>query len=124
VTGNRARVACGIGLNVHRSGEGFAGAAYCEDVAPIEKCALFTSILQHFNAMLPLLQRSEDVIAGWEAAAAVPGAHYWIARDNALTPFNATALALEMGGALRVQRDDGTVERIDMADARILREEP
>ena len=124
VAGDRARVACGIGLNVHRIAEGYAGAAYCDDLAPIEKAGLLTSILHQFNASLPLLQRSTGVIARWEAAAAIPGARYRIALDNAPTPFDATALALETGGALQVQCDDGTIVRVDMADARILREEP
>jgi BirA family biotin operon repressor/biotin-[acetyl-CoA-carboxylase] ligase len=120
VIGDRARVACGIGLNVHRTSEGFAGAAYCDDVAPIQRTALLASILRQFGETLPLLEHFDDVIAQWQAAAAIPGARYRIALDNAPAAFDATALALERGGALRVQRDDGTIVRVDMADARSL----
>ncbi len=121
VTGERARVACGIGLNVRRSSEGFAGAAYCDDVVPIERPALLAAVLRQFDETLSLLQRFDDVIAQWQAAAAIPGARYRIALDNAPGRFDATALALEAGGALQVRRDDGTIVRVDMADARSLR---
>jgi BirA family biotin operon repressor/biotin-[acetyl-CoA-carboxylase] ligase len=124
VTGDRARVACGIGLNAHRTREGFAGAAYCDDVAPVAKAALLGGILGRFNETLPLLHDLGGAVARWESAAAIPGARYRIALDNSPTPFDATALALEMGGALRVQRDDGAIVLVDMADARILREKP
>lgn len=121
VTGERARVACGVGLNVHRSSDGFADAAYCDDVATIEKAALLATILRRFEQSLPLLQRSDDVVSLWQTAAQIPGARYRIALDNAAAPFDATAIALESGGGLRVAREDGTMVRVDMADARIVR---
>lgn len=121
VTGDRARAGCGIGLNVHRTGGGFAGAAYCDDVTSVQSVALLAAILRRLDETLPLLQRYQDVIAQWQAAAAIPGARYRIALDNAPAAYDATALGLEPGGALRVQRDDGTIVRVDMADARVLR---
>lgn len=121
VTGKRARVACGIGLNLHRADDVIPGAAYCADVAPVEKRALLTAILRQFDETMPLLDRPQKVVAAWQSAAAVPGARYRIARDNAPAPFDAAAIALEIGGALRVVDDDGTTACVEMADVRVLR---
>jgi hypothetical protein len=57
----------------------------------------------------------------WEAAAEIPGRRYRIAKDNAREPFEAVAQSLDEGGGLRVVCDDGSSERIEMADARVLR---
>jgi BirA family biotin operon repressor/biotin-[acetyl-CoA-carboxylase] ligase len=121
VTGDRARAACGIGLNVRRGLREIAGAAYCDDVAAVDEPTLLKAILRRFDEMLPLLQECDDVVARWEIAAGIPGTRYRIALDQAPEPFDAAALALELGGALRVQHDDCTIQRVDMADARVLR---
>jgi BirA family biotin operon repressor/biotin-[acetyl-CoA-carboxylase] ligase len=121
VTGDRARAACGIGLNLRRGLREIAGAAYCDDVAAVDEPTLLKAILRRFDEMLPLLQECDDVVARWEIAAGIPGTRYRIALDQAPEPFDAAALALELGGALRVQHDDCTIQRVDMADARVLR---
>jgi BirA family biotin operon repressor/biotin-[acetyl-CoA-carboxylase] ligase len=121
VTGQRARVACGVGVNLRRTPAAVSDAACCDDVAAVDGAALLVAILRAFDETLPLLDRPPDLVAQWEAAADIPGARYRIAPDNVATPFDATALGLEDGGALRVRRDDGTIERVEMADVRVLR---
>jgi BirA family biotin operon repressor/biotin-[acetyl-CoA-carboxylase] ligase len=121
VTGQRARVACGVGVNLRRTPAAVSDAACCDDVAAVDGAALLVAILRAFDETLPLLDRPPDLVAQWEAAADIPGARYRIAPDKVAMPFNATALGLEGGGALRVRRNDGTIERVEMADARVLR---
>ena len=122
VNGKRARAACGVGINVHRTNDTIAGAASCDDVSPVEKAALLAAILRRFDETATLFERPGNVIALWEAASTIPGARYRIAPDNAPTPFDAVAVALESGGALRVRRDDATITRVEIADARVLRQ--
>lgn len=125
VTGNLARVACGVGINVVRSGAKATpieeSAAFCEDFAPVERPALLEAILRNYTASLVLLGDERRVIELWEAAAGVPGRRYRIQRDGENEAFEATAEHLEIGGALRVRRDDGEPQSIEMADARVLR---
>lgn len=121
VTGDRARIACGVGLNVRRPAAAFQGAAYCDDTIPVGKPDLLAAILRQFDETLAQLERPSEIVALWQRAAGIPGARYRIALDNAPAPFEATAIALESGGALSVRRGDGTVVRVEMADARVLR---
>jgi BirA family biotin operon repressor/biotin-[acetyl-CoA-carboxylase] ligase len=121
VTADRARAACGIGINVRRGDSEVAGAAYCADAAPVERPALLAAILRRFAETLPRLERPSQIVTRWEAAAGLPTARYRIALDGSGPTFEATALALEPGGSLRVRRDDGIVASVDMADVRILR---
>lgn len=126
VTGNLARVACGVGINVVRSGAKATpieeSAAFCEDFAPVERPALLEAILRSYAASLELLDDAPRVIDLWEAGAGVPGRRYRIQRDGVNEAFDATAERLEIGGALRVRRDNGKAEVIEMSDARVLRE--
>ncbi|HVA34128.1 MAG TPA: biotin--[acetyl-CoA-carboxylase] ligase [Candidatus Baltobacteraceae bacterium] len=125
VAGDVARVACGVGVNVHR----WAGArtevvpppAFCDDVAPVERAALLRALLQQYEATLPLLHNPQRVARMWEAQAHLPGKRYRILKDGELSSFEATALGLSTGGALLVRRDDGARETISLADARALR---
>jgi BirA family transcriptional regulator, biotin operon repressor / biotin---[acetyl-CoA-carboxylase] ligase len=125
VIGNLARVACGVGINVVRSGAKAtpieASAAFCEDFAPVERPALLEAILRNYAASLELLVDAERVTDLWEAGAGVPGRRYRIQLDGVNEAFDATAERLEIGGALRVRRDDGETQAIEMADARVLR---
>jgi BirA family biotin operon repressor/biotin-[acetyl-CoA-carboxylase] ligase len=125
VTGNLARVACGVGINVVRSGAKATpieeSAAFCEDFAPVERPALLEVILRNYAASLELLDDAPRVIELWEAGAGVPGRRYRIQRDGVNEAFDARAECLEIGGALRVRLDNGEAEVIEMADARILR---
>jgi BirA family biotin operon repressor/biotin-[acetyl-CoA-carboxylase] ligase len=125
VTAATARVACGVGINVHR----LAGAAtiiepppaFCDEVAPVDRAALLAAILRAYDATLAKLDDVPDVTSDWEAAAEIPGRRYRIAKDDGREPFEATAQSLAEGGGLRVIRDDGSGETVEMADARILR---
>ena len=87
----------------------------------IERAAALAAILRQFAETLALLQQPAKVVPQWEAAAGIPGARYRIALDNSQEGFDATAVSLDVGGALEVRRDDGVTNRIEMADARILR---
>lgn len=125
VTAATARVACGVGINVHR----LAGAgadiepapAFCDEVAPVDRAALLVAILRSYDATLAALDDAGRVMRDWEAAAQIPGRRYRIAKDNGRERFEAIAQSLDQGGGLRVLCDDGSSERVEMADARVLR---
>jgi BirA family transcriptional regulator, biotin operon repressor / biotin---[acetyl-CoA-carboxylase] ligase len=125
VTAATARVACGTGINVHRLAGAATGIepppAFCDEVAHVDRSALLAAILRAYDATLPMLDDAPGVTNAWEAAAGVPGRRYRVAKDDGRDPFEATAQSLEEGGGLRVIRDDGIVETVEMADARILR---
>ncbi|MGA8383772.1 MAG: biotin--[acetyl-CoA-carboxylase] ligase [Candidatus Cybelea sp.] len=120
-----ARVACGVGINVHRlAGAGTViepAPAFCDEVGPVDRAALLVAILRTYDAMLAALDDAGSVMRDWEAAAEIPGRRYRIAKDDAREPFEAIAQSLDEGGALRVVRDDGISESVEMADARVLR---
>ncbi len=121
VTGTIASVACGVGINVRRSGSLSPGdelRAYCEDAAPVRRPDLLAAILRTYETTLGLLHDPAQTIAQWEAAAEIPGRRYRIQLDGVNEPFDGTARRLENGGALEVTRDDGTSESVEMADAR------
>lgn len=125
VTGPAARVACGVGINVVRSGAKATAieesAAFCEDFSSVERPALLEAILRNYATSLELLDDSRRVVELWEAGAGVPGRRYRIQLDGVNEGFDAAAEHLEIGGALLVRRDDGEPEAIEMADARVLR---
>ena len=125
VTAATARVACGVGINVHRlAGAGTViepAPAFCDEVAPVDRAALLVAILRTYDAMLAALDDAGSVMRDWEAAAEIPGRRYRIAKDDAREPFEAIAQSLDEGGGLRVVRDDGISESVEMADARVLR---
>ena len=125
VTAATARVACGAGINVHR----LAGAAsviesppaFCDEVAPVDRAALLGAILRAYDATLTMLDDVPGVTSEWEAAADIPGRRYRVANDDGRGPFEAAAQSLAEGGGLRVIRDEGSSETVEMADARIVR---
>lgn len=126
VNGARAQVACGVGINVHRRGGAQAAVdpppAFCDDFVPVERGRLLRAVLSEYDRTLALLEQADRVARAWEAAAGLPGARYRILKDGAPEPFEAVALGLAAGGGLRVARDDGNTETIDLADARVLRQ--
>ncbi|HEY6326497.1 MAG TPA: biotin--[acetyl-CoA-carboxylase] ligase [Candidatus Cybelea sp.] len=125
VTGATARVACGVGINMHRWREAETAVvpppAFCDDVAAIDRRALLQAVLLDYQRSLPQLEEPERVAAAWETAAELPGRRYRIAPDATGQPFDAIAEGLEAGGGLRVRRDDGSREVVSLADARMLR---
>lgn len=125
IVGSSARVGCGVGINVYRSPDA-AGAidpapAFCDDAAHVDRSILLTHILEAFAARLSLLDDAQTIARRWEAQAGLPGQRYRLQRDTEEHPFEATALALQEGGALLVERRDGSREAVALADARALR---
>jgi len=125
VSGATARVACGVGINVHRLPGRDAGIdpppAFCDDVTVVDRAALLYRILRNYEGLLPMLAHPERVIAAWDAAAELPGRRYRIQPDNQSRPFESIAEGLAVGGGLRVVRDDGIKETISLADVSITR---
>jgi BirA family transcriptional regulator, biotin operon repressor / biotin---[acetyl-CoA-carboxylase] ligase len=125
VTAATARVAVGVGINVHRWREAESAIvpppAFCDDVAAVDRRALLRAVLLEYQRALPLLERPDRVTDAWEAAGQLPGRLYRIAPDAAEPPFDAIAEGIERDGGLRVRRDDGSLEVVSLADARVLR---
>ncbi len=125
VSAATARVACGVGINVHRWSEAenaiVPPPAFCDDVANVDRRALLRAVLVEYERSLPTLERPERVTDAWEDAAHLPGRRYRIAPDATGRTFEATAEGLESGGGLRVMSDDGLREVVSLADARVLR---
>jgi biotin-[acetyl-CoA-carboxylase] ligase BirA-like protein len=121
VTGDTARVACGVGLNVRRPADDAQPIAYLSDAAPAAaRERVFAAIVGAFDRALPLLADPPAVAKAWEARAGLPGARYSILIDGEREPFDAVALRLAPDGGLVV--DDGRRERhVALADARVLR---
>ncbi len=122
--GDRAWVACGVGINVLRGDA--AGAiepppAFCDDRTPVERPDLLRAILLEFDATRAMLANPQRIARLWESQAGLPGRRYQLLVDGETAPFEATALALATGGGLVVARDEGRRETISLADARALR---
>lgn len=124
VWGDRAHVACGVGINVVRTQEADRDItpppAFCSDFARVDAVALLLAILRRFDAALASLDAPHDVARAWERAAGLPGKRYRLQRDGENAAFEARAVALADGGALIVERG-GKRESIALADARALR---
>ncbi len=125
IVGASARVGCGVGINVYRTPDAQREIdpppAFCDDAARVDRNVLLRHILEAFSARLSLLDDAHTVARGWEARAGLPGRRYRLQRDGDERIFEATALALEDGGALVVERSDGSREAVTLADARALR---
>jgi BirA family biotin operon repressor/biotin-[acetyl-CoA-carboxylase] ligase len=123
VSGERAWVGVGIGINVHRHHGAERGIepppAFCDDVARVTRPALLRAVLARFDALLPMLDDPQRVAAEWQTRAQLPK-RYRILKDGNALPFDATAIALADGGGLIVERD-GARETISLGDARALR---
>jgi BirA family biotin operon repressor/biotin-[acetyl-CoA-carboxylase] ligase len=124
VVGPSALVACGVGINVRRPGvdSGIAPPpAYCDDVVLLERSALLRALLMQYDRRLFMLDEPERVRVEWDEAADLPGRPYRIALDGEAESFDALAEGLARGGGLSVRRDDGRMETVSLADARVLR---
>jgi BirA family transcriptional regulator, biotin operon repressor / biotin---[acetyl-CoA-carboxylase] ligase len=122
VIGSTARVACGVGINVHRPAVETGiepPPAFCDDVAVVERAALLRSILLEYQRTLSMLDRPEHVTALWDEAAQLPGRRYRIQLDGEREPFEAIAQGLTIGGGLSVVRAGGARQTISLADARV-----
>lgn len=126
VVGDRAWVAAGVGINVHRTPEAEEAIspppAFCDDVVPdIDRARLLRDILLNYDVWNETLDMPPRIARVWERQAGLPGKRYRILKDDAIEPIDVTALSLATGGGLLVQHDDGTRETISLADARALR---
>ncbi len=124
ISGPRAHVAVGVGVNVARTPEAEAeiapAPAFCDDVAPVERADLLAAILTQFASSLTMLDGPQRIARCWETAAGFPGKRYRILLDGTTEPFEAEAIALATGGSLVVERG-GARETIALADTRALR---
>jgi len=125
IVGDRAWVAAGIGINVHRLPGANAGIdpppAFCDDIVPIDRAALLERTLLVFDAWNQTLSMPQRIARVWERAAGLPGKRYRLLLDGAREPFEATAIGIATGGGLIVERSGGVRETIELADARALR---
>lgn len=125
VIGEQAWVACGVGINLRYDPHLMAALspppAFCDEATSVASPQLLEAILLAFDATLPLLAEPAEIAQRWSTRAGLPGCAYRILRDGETTPFDATAIALEDGGALRVARTNGSEESVALADARALR---
>lgn len=123
VTGERARAGCGVGINVRRderAAEIVPPPAFCDDVTDVDRAKLLAQILNRFSMRMEMLDIPDHVARRWEREAGLPGRAYRFQRDDEASPFDATAIALDNGGGLIVERA-GKREIVSLADARVLR---
>ena len=124
VIAERARVACGVGVNVKRPGAGVdiePAPAFCDEVATVDRAALLKGILLEYDRTLGMLDRPGPVAAAWDDAAELPGRIYHIAPDDTGVAFEAVAQGLANDGGLRIVRKDGRNEIVALADVRVVR---
>jgi len=126
VTGALAWAAAGIGINVRRPADASELAhidpppAFVGDVRPVDRDELLARILSAMDRSYGDLAEPARIVTSWNRAAGLPGARYRVALDGEEAPFEATAIALEDGGALEVEHA-GVRRSISLADARVLR---
>ena len=126
IVGDTAWFGAGVGINVHRS-PGAEKAidpppAFCDDFnAHADRARILADLLLNYDVWLGTLENPPRIARVWERMAGLPGKRYRIVKDGAATPIDVTALALTNDGALLVRHDDGTREKIALADARALR---
>ena len=140
VSGERAHVACGIGIDVKRPSEAALAEivpppSFLEDAAPaVKREAVLAAVLDRFDAdetafagvlylLVPLetaLYRQNDVARRWEARAQLAGTEYHVRFDADGSERTGIARRLNATGAL-VLDDHGTEFIVDLADARVVR---
>lgn len=125
IVGERAWVAAGVGINVHRTPGADAGIepppAFCDDFAPVDRARLLRDVLLNYDVWSDTLDMPPRIARVWERQAGLPGVRYRILKDGASEPIEVTAVALANGGGLVVEDDYGRRETISLADARALR---
>ena len=125
VLGERAWIAAGVGINVHRppgADEAISPPpAFCDDVNPtITRAALLRDLLLNYDLWHRMLEMPQRIARLWERMAGLPK-RYRIVKDGETEAIDVTAIALANGGGLVVQHDGGKRETIALADARALR---
>jgi BirA family biotin operon repressor/biotin-[acetyl-CoA-carboxylase] ligase len=125
IVGERAWVAAGVGINVHRppgADEAISPPpAFCDDVNPsITRGALLRDLLLNYDLWHQMLEMPQRIARLWERMAGLPK-RYRILKDGDTDPIDVTAIGLSNNGGLVVRHDDGARETIALADARALR---
>jgi BirA family biotin operon repressor/biotin-[acetyl-CoA-carboxylase] ligase len=129
IAGERASIACGVGVNVHRPER----LPNLDEIVPppifLDDCAvagenaraeLLAAILGEFESALDLLDDPARVVAEWERAAGLPGTRYRLAFDDG-TQIEGEALHLSSTGGLVIRTQSGE-HTIDLAaEVRALR---
>ena len=125
VAGERAYVGCGVGINLVRYPDAERAVApppaFCDDLRPVAGPDLLAAILERAEALFAAFERPAELVQLWERLAGIPGTRYRLLPEGESEPFEARALGLEMGGALRVERSDGSVLAVGLGDVRALR---
>jgi len=125
IVGDRAWIAAGVGINVHRTAGADAGIdpppAFCDDFAPVDRARLLRDVLLNYEVWNDTLDMPPRIARVWERQAGLPGVRYRILKDGTSSPIEVTAVALANGGGLVVEDDYGRRETISLADARALR---
>lgn len=128
ISGERAWVGCGVGLNVFRPSDPATIAeiapepAFLSDVAQqVDRTTLFTAILHAFAGRVPLLARPAAIARAWEERAAIDGTRYRLRLDIDGSIVEGSARGLGADGALRLKPDDTDEVAIHLADAHVIR---
>lgn len=124
ISGDAARVGCGIGINVLRPNDDGAldgiGAAFLSDYSDgAARLSLLVRLLQTYEAYWTLLERPRELVAAWELRAHLAVAPYRITLDETGEEFVGQALRLGPDGTL-VVRHEGVERIVALADATIL----
>lgn len=123
VSGDAARVACGIGINVTRPADASVldgiDAAFLSDRATISRERLLIGLLRTYDAYWGLLRRPRELVAAWELRAHLGGATYSLRLDETGEELMAQALRLGPDGTL-VVRSDNAERVIALADASVI----
>jgi BirA family biotin operon repressor/biotin-[acetyl-CoA-carboxylase] ligase len=125
VTGDRAWVAAGVGINVHRTPGAETAIepppAFCDDVNPnASRIAILRSLLLNYDVWQNQLDLPPRIARVWERIAGLPKP-YRIVRDGESEPVDMVAHGLSNNGGLIVTNERGQREVISLADARALR---
>ena len=127
VTGDRAWLGCGVGLNVARPlDDGSIAAvtpppAFLSDENPsVDRRRVLDAILTSFEGRLPELRQPQEIARAWEARAALAGTAYRLLVDGEAEPLEAAARRIGDDGGLVVETN-GVERSIALADARVLR---
>lgn len=122
VAGERAHVACGVGINVVRT-HAAAGIepppGYLTDAAQrgISRELILAEIIVAFNRRLPALRSPETIAATYAERARLVGARYRVRMDIDGSQYDGIARGIGPDGALRLDVD-GHERLISLADAR------
>lgn len=124
VTGETARVGCGIGLNVQRpmvENEPITPPpSYLSDVRRIQRASVLSEILGRFLDDLWLLDYPPEIASRWQSVAALAGTTYRLQLDYPPETIEAVAQELGPAGELIVTQN-GRRRVISLADARVIR---